>query len=130
MRMEIDHWWNSEDHIHQDQVSLFIKALKIFQGMDIKDKLSYFAIAGESSIHGFVRDTVANGSQASIPSPGFHGMRAWSLAVEGQGTATTAGTLFPPGIEHIFFSSRYVANPLYNNRPAHFGLNSNGCTRL
>lgn len=54
MRMEIDHWWNSEDRIHQDQVSLFIKALKVFQEMDIKHKLSYFAIAGELSIYGFV----------------------------------------------------------------------------
>lgn len=54
VRMEIDHWWNSEDRIHQDQVSLFIKALKIFQEMDITDKRSYFAIAGELSIYALV----------------------------------------------------------------------------
>lgn len=49
MRIEIDRWWNSEDLIHQDQVSLFIAALKIFRAMDITDKLSYFSVA---EIHG------------------------------------------------------------------------------
>lgn len=50
MRIEIDRWWNSEDLIHQDQVSLFIAALKIFRAMDITEKLSYFSVAGRIRI--------------------------------------------------------------------------------
>lgn len=48
MRMEIDEWWNSDDPVHADQLSLFIAALKEFQNTHISEKLSYFQIAGET----------------------------------------------------------------------------------
>lgn len=45
-RMEIDAWWTSKNPYHEDQVSLFIAALKKFQDMPYTDKLSYFQVAG------------------------------------------------------------------------------------
>lgn len=49
-RMDIDVWWKSNDPIHMDQVSLFIAALKEFQAMDPSAKLSYFRVAGLTTL--------------------------------------------------------------------------------
>lgn len=49
-RMEIDEWWNSDEEVHVNQVSLFIAALKAFQAMNHTEKLSYFQVAGLATL--------------------------------------------------------------------------------
>jgi hypothetical protein len=50
LRLEVDDWYLSKAEDHVRQVSLFILALRSFQQASVEDKLSYFQIAGESSI--------------------------------------------------------------------------------
>lgn len=49
MRHDINEWFESQDPIHIDQVSLFIAALKAFQEKPFQYKLSYFQVAGLGS---------------------------------------------------------------------------------
>ena len=47
-RQEITAWYNTSDNKYQ--VSLFMQALTVFKGLDIHEKLSYYQIAGKTSI--------------------------------------------------------------------------------
>ena len=45
-RMELDALWSSDKQIHDDQLSLYLEALSRIQKKDIKDRLSWFQLAG------------------------------------------------------------------------------------
>ena len=110
--MEIDRWWDSEDRIHQAQVSLFIAALEIFQAMDITDKLSYYSVAGQMRILSFLKKLVTDSNQASMANQGCLGTRVEMLVGDRQITAKITYTPLQPGTDHIFFCSRCVLNAI------------------
>jgi len=49
LRLEVDSWYPppSDNPTYLRQVTLFIWALRFFQGMDPDEKLSYFQVAGQ-----------------------------------------------------------------------------------
>jgi tyrosinase len=51
VRMEIDTWFESQDLVHINQRALFFPALREFCNKSPNDKLSYFQVAGQSTIH-------------------------------------------------------------------------------
>lgn len=48
IRREIDEWWASPAKNDENQRSLFIRALREFESMDLKEDKSYFGISGKA----------------------------------------------------------------------------------